>query len=89
MKAPLQELTAADLVVLEVPPITEQNFECNLLNLTYKIRNLGPEVLIVVQPSLRRKSNKSIWVHRWNQMPHAPFKFTQTCSCKTGNTIPG
>ena len=60
VKAPLQELASADLVVLEVPPITEQKFECDLLNLIYKIRNLGPEILVIVQPSLRSKSNKSI-----------------------------
>ena len=55
LKAPLQELTAARLVVLEVPPITEHKFEYDLRNLVYKIRNMGPEVLVVVQPSIRRK----------------------------------
>ena len=46
LTAPLQELSTAGLAVLEVPPVTEQKFEHDLFNLVYKIRNMGPEVLL-------------------------------------------
>ena len=45
--------------------------------------------LVVIQPSLRRKANKSLWISKWNMLSHAPFKFSQTCSCQTGNRMPG
>ena len=50
---------------------------------------MGPETLVIVQPSMRRRSNKTLWVHRWNQLHQSPFKFYQTCSCQTGNAVPG
>ena len=89
MKAPLDELSTAHAVVLEAPSIVTARFEHDMLALVQKIRTLGPEVAIIVQPSLRRRSNKTLWVHRWNRLHHIPFKFHQTCSCKLGNKVPG
>ena len=89
MTAPLDELSTAHAVVLEAPPITAVRFEHDMLNLVARIQAQGPAVAIIVQPSLRRKSNKTLWVHRWNRLEHVPFKFRQTCSCKTGNAVPG
>ena len=89
MTAPLDELSTAHAVVLEAPPIVTARFEHDMLSLVSKIVAQGPEVAIIVQPSLRRKSNKTLWVHRWKRLVHAPFKFRQTCSCKTGNAVPG
>ena len=89
MTAPLDELSTAHAVVLEAPPIVTARFEHDMLSLVSKIMAQGPAVAIIVQPSLRRRSNKTLWVHRWNRLEHAPFKFRQTCSCKTGNAVPG
>ena len=89
MTAPLDELSTAHAVVLEAPPNTAVRFEHDMLNLVARIQAQGPAVAIIVQPSLRRKSNKTLWVHRWNRLEHVPFKFRQTCSCKTGNAVPG
>ena len=87
--APMHELSSAHLVVLEIPPVVTAKFEHDLLNFVQKIIDLRLAVLAVVQPSLRRRSNKTLWVHKWNQLPQVPFKFGQTCSCKTGNHVPG
>ena len=83
------EFSEADLVVFEVPPVTRPQFEHKMLDVVQKVLNSGPDVMVVVQPSLRRKTNKSLWISKWNMLSQAPFKFSQTCSCRTGNRIPG
>eukprot|EP00974_Lingulodinium_polyedra_P001683 159272-Lingulodinium_polyedra.AAC.1 len=60
-----------------------------MLELVQRVRAVGPEVAVIVQLSRRRKTKTPLWVARWNELPHAPFKFLRTCSCKTGNTAPG
>ena len=87
--APMHELSSAHLIALEIPPVVTVRFEHDLLNFVQKLLALNVHVLAVVQPSLRRRTNKTLWVHKWNQLPHVPFKFFQTCSCKTGNGVPG
>ena len=82
MTAPLDELSTAHAVVLEAPPIVTARFEHDMLCLASKIQAQGPEIAIIVQPGLRRRSNKTLWVHRWNRLEHIPFKFRQACSCK-------
>ena len=89
MTAPLDELSTAHAVVLEAPPIVTARFEHDMLKLVLKIVAQGPEVAVIVQPSMRRRSDRTLWVHRWNRLAQAPFKFRQTCSCKTGNAVPG
>ena len=53
----LQEFSAADVVMFEIPPVVKPLFEHHLLEVVQRIRSTGPEVLIIVQPSLRRMSN--------------------------------
>ena len=89
ISAPMHELSTAHLVVVEVPSGGAARFEHDLLNFVRKLLALNALVLIVVQPSLRRKTNKALWVHKWNHLVHVPFKFYQTCSCKTGDCVPG
>ena len=86
---PLQEFSTADVVVFEIPPVVKPLFEHHLLDVVQRIRSTGPEVLIIVQPSLRRKSNKTLWVHKWNRLDKAPFRFHQTCSCKHDTEVQG
>ena len=73
-EAPLQELSTSHLVAFEIPPVVGPHFEHKLLDIVMKIRSFGSEVLIVVQPSLRRKSNKTLWVHKWNYLAMAPLQ---------------
>ena len=73
--APRHELSSAHLVVVLVPPVATSRFEHDLLNYVYKLLALNVLVPAVVQPSLRRKTNKAFWVHKWNRMAHVPFKF--------------
>ena len=87
--APLDELSTAHAVVLEAPSIAMQRFEHDMLNLINKITSQCPNLAVIVQPSLRRKSNKTLWISRWNRLHKAPFKFQQTCSCKVGDAVPG
>ena len=82
----LQEFSNAKVVIFEVPPVTRPRFEFRMLQTVEKLRALGLDILICVQPSLRKKSNKALWVSKWNSMPESPFKFGQTCSCQTGGT---
>ena len=89
LTAPLDELKTAHAVVLEAPSIVTQRFEHNMLALIGRITPQCPHLAVLVQPSLRRKSNKTLWVSRWNRLRGAPFRFRQTCSCKMGNAVPG
>ena len=82
------EFAEADLVAFEVPPVTRPQFGHDMLDVVQRIRNSGPDVMVVVQPSLRRKT-KDLWISKWNMLSHTPFKFHQTCSCKTGNRVLG
>ena len=87
--APLHELSEVDLVIFEAPSVSRPQFEHTMLEAVQKVRALGPDVMVVVQPSLRRKSTKALWVSKWNYLAQAPFKFCQTCSCRTGNKVAG
>ena len=78
------ELPNTALAFLEAPPQSEQQYEHCMLKLVAKVRAAGPEVVVVVQPSLRRTSQRSLWVHRWNLLSTTPFKFQQTCTCCPG-----
>ena len=89
ISAPMHELSSAHLVVVDVPPVVTSRFEHDLLKYIYKLLALNVLVLAVVQHSLRRQTNKTLWVHEWNLMAHAPFKFYQTRSCKTGDCVQG
>ena len=63
--APMRELSTAHLVVAEVPPVGAARFEHDLLNYVHKLPALNALVRVVVQPSLRRKTNKALGVHKW------------------------
>ena len=89
MSAPLHELSTAHLVALEVPPVATAKFEHNLLNYAHRLLALSQLALVVVHPSLRRKTNQTLWVHKWNQLPQVRFKIYQKCSGKAGNHVPG
>ena len=77
-----QKLSETDLAVLELPSITKQGFERKLLNLISEVQSFGMEIVAVVQPSIQSRSRRILWIHRWNQMSHIPFKFLETCSCR-------
>ena len=59
----MHELSATHLVALEVPRVATAKFEHDLLNFAQKLLALHVPVLVVVQPSLRRKTNKALGVH--------------------------
>ena len=67
LTAPLDELFTAHAVVLEAPSIVAQRFEHNMLNLIGRVIPQCPHRAVIVQPSLRRKSNKTLWMSRWNR----------------------
>ena len=89
VKLPLDELSQAHLVAIEIPPLALKGFEHNLLHLIAKIRAVGPQVAIIVQPSLRRQTQQALWTHRWNKLDNRPFQLIQTCSCQLGNKCQG
>ena len=86
---PFDELSHVSLVAMEVPPMTKRDYEHEVLKFVLATRKVGPHVAILVQPSLRRRTQHALWVQKWNRMPEAPFKFVQTCSCQLGNAVPG
>ena len=89
VKLPLDELSSAHLVAIEIPPVALKGFEHDLLHLVAKIRAIGPHVAIIVQPSLRRRTQQALWIHRWNKLDSRPFQIMQTCSCRLGNRCQG
>ena len=89
VKLPLDELACAHLAVLKVPPLTQHGFEQNLLRVVSKIRQVGPQVAILVLPQERRQAQTALWVHKWNRINHVPFVFVKTCVCRLGSTAPG
>ena len=80
--APFHELSHAHVAVLEVPPSVAPLYEHKLLDTVSRIRAVGPGVALIVQPSMRRRSDKSLWGHKWNHLRDAPFRFYRTCSCQ-------
>ena len=88
-KLPLDELSMAHLVAMEVPSNATLGFERLLLRLVQQTRAAGPQVAVIVAPQLRRQAQTMTWVNRWNRMEHAPFQFHRTCSCCLGDSVPG
>ena len=78
----LSELNMADSILIEAAPVYQASFDTHMLQLVRKVQNMGKDTTIMVFPSLRKKSNKAWWVHRWNLNPDVPFRFAQTCTCK-------
>ncbi len=69
--------------------MTQHGFEHDLLRMVSKIRQVGPQVAILVLPQERRQAQTALWVHKWNRIGHVPFVFTKTCVCRMGSTAPG
>ena len=90
VKSTLPELQAASLVAIELPANVESGYEQTVLSFTARALKQCPRMLMVVQPSLRRRSNRSTWVTRWNQhRGFKPFLFIQSCSCLAGSGAAG
>ena len=64
VKLPLDELSHAHLVVMKVPPLTQRGFEHSLLRAVSKVRQVGPQVAIIVLPQERRQAQTALWVHK-------------------------
>ena len=63
--APLSELSAADAVMLEISPTADRRYEHSILDFVNRIIPQCAKITIIVQPSLRRKSERPIsTVHR-------------------------
>ena len=84
-EAPLDEFSKAGSVIIEAPPVASSGYEQKMTALIHKVRALGVRHAVVVMPSLRRKTNKSLWVSKWNRNTSSPFVFHQYCSCKFGS----
>ena len=84
----LPELNMADSILIEAAPVYQAGFDTHMLQLVRKVQNMGKDTTVMIFPSLRKKSNKAWWVHRWNLNPDVPFRFAQTCTCKVP-TVPG
>ena len=62
LKSSLPELHAASLVAMELPANVEGGYEQIVLAFARKVLKQCPKYLMIVQPSLRRRSNRSAWV---------------------------
>ena len=63
-KLPLDELSMAHLVAMEVPSKATIGFERLLLRLVQQTRAAGPQVAVIVAPQLRRQAQTMTWVNR-------------------------
>ena len=61
---PLSELSGCSLVAIETPPVAIMKWEEKLLSLIQKIQGEGSHPLCIVQPSLRKRTQRSTWVYR-------------------------
>ena len=91
-----EEFQGTDMVFIEAPPLSTAGFENDMRRLYNNVSRLGPKVALAVQPSLRQRNTKSLWVNRWNYTTGSSEaegglfpKFIRTCSCKLGNPVPG
>ena len=90
LKSSLPEFGKAWLVAAELPASVESGYEQTVMAFAARVLNQCPRLLFVVQPSLRSHSNRSVWITRWNQHSgRIPFGFSQTCSCRVGDGVPG
>ena len=85
VKLPLDEFSQSHLVAMEIPPKMPSGFEHSLLRTVSRVMTAGPHVAIMVLP----QSQTALWVHLWDRLDHAPFKFVKACTCELGNTVPG
>ena len=72
---------SAQMAFVELPPIAHLAYERKVLDMVKMLFYNGKHIILLVQPSLRKKTQRSIWVQRWNNID-TPFKFRQTCCCK-------
>ena len=90
LKSTLPELSQAWLVAAELPANVEGGFEQTAMAFAAKALKQCPRLVLIVQPSLRRHSNRSVWMSRWNRhCGQTPFGFSKTCSCRVGDGVPG
>ena len=73
-------------VLLEVPSMDAENFHISFLKFTSTLKHAGKQIVAVCQPNLRKRVARSVWIERWNKLENPPFRFSQTCSCKFGDT---
>ena len=69
-------LTSADLVIVEAPPMATNGFEKPRLRFISKFQSLS----LRVEPSITSEETM-------NFMRDAPSRFRQSCSCRTGNKV--
>ena len=69
----LDEFARYPLIVIEVPPLCLDNFEKTLSKLVHKFRDQGSQVALMVQPSLRKQTHRSLCMQRRNKMQNVPF----------------
>ena len=89
VKSPLDELSRATQVVIEIPSKMVCDFERRLLPRVVSANRRNCDVLIVVAVDYRAKTPQCQWVSRWNDLKGVPCKFVRTCSCLFKHTTPG
>ena len=91
MKSPVagNEFKGYPVTVIETPARCKQGFQQALALITQRILDYCSNVALIVQPNLRQKADKSLWIRKWNQSQTVPFYIHQTCSCQMGNGVQG
>ena len=75
-------LHKAHLVVMEIPPVSEQGYEQQIAKAIARVQAVNNNIAVVVPQSYRKHIRRTTWVQRWNKLDNIPFKIYQTCSCK-------
>ena len=83
MTAACSELQAPN-VLLELPATGSENFHREVLKFVSHLSGAGKTIVALIQPNLRKRIARSVWVERWNTLQNTPFRFKQTCSCRFG-----
>ena len=81
---PFEEIRKSQLVIFEIPPLADVVTSAKVAKVIGLMSKDRQPFAMIVLPSLRRRSNKALWVHKWNRDNMAPCRFMQVCSCKVG-----
>ena len=71
MTAACSELQAPN-VLLELPATGSENFHREVLKFVSHLSGTGKNIVALIQPNLRKRIARSVWVERWNTLQNTP-----------------
>ncbi len=84
-KATLDDLQSCSAVLLEIPLVTQPDYERGIFNLLIRIKSKCPRIGVVAPPAGYRKVPRSTSLNKWRDVGgESIMKFHLTCGCQHG-----